>query len=180
MNRDQYQPGIPENIRSERAGDRWTIVFTRELRDSPDDVWEALTDPADLREWAPFDPDRNLDTLGDATLTMAGGSGDERTPAYVRIAERPRLLEYTWDTDVLRWELEPMSTGTCLTLRHTMDREWAARVSAGWHICIDVMELFLDGQPIGRIVAGEAKQHGWGRLNDAYAAQLGIENNPAS
>lgn len=179
MNRDQYQPGAPGNVRADRGGERWTIVFTRELRHPPESVWEALTDPKELREWAPFDPDRNLDTLGDATLTMAGG-GDEQTSAYVRIAERPRLLEYTWDTDVLRWELEPTATGTRLTLRHTTDREWAARVSAGWHICIDVMELFLDGNPIGRIAGDEAKAHGWGRLNDAYAAQLGIENNPAS
>ena len=135
-------------------------------------MWEALTDPEEMREWAPFDADRNLETLGDATLTMAGGAGDEQTSAQVRIADRPRLLEYTWDADVLRWELEPTATGTRLTLRHTTDREWASKVSAGWHICIDVMELFLDGHPIGRIVAEEAKEHGWGRLNDAYAAQL--------
>ena len=180
MNRDQYQPGDPADVRADRNGERWTLVFTRELRHDPEAVWVALTDPRDLREWAPFDADRNLGVPGDAVLTMAGGVGDEQTSAHVRIADRPRLLEYTWDADLLRWELEPTAKGTRLTLRHTTNREWTARVAAGWHICIDVMERYLDGDPIGRIVADEAKQHGWGRLNDAYAAQLGIENNPES
>lgn len=179
MQRNQYQPGSPASVRAERSGDRWTLVFTRELRHSPEKVWEALTDPAELREWSPFDSDRSLAQTGDATLTMAGGS-DEKTAAKVRVADRPRLLEYTWEEDVLRWELEPIPAGTRLTLRHTTAREWTARVAAGWHICVDVMDQFLDGHLIGRIVAEEAKQFGWGRLNDAYAAQLGIENNPGS
>ena len=34
----------------------------------------------------------------------------------------------------------------------------------------------MAGQPVRRIVADEAKQHGWEQLNAAYSAQLGITN----
>jgi uncharacterized protein YndB with AHSA1/START domain len=175
MKRDQYQPGEPAKISAHPDGERWTLVFTRELRHAPEKVWDALTDPAELSEWAPFDADRNLGKQGDATLTMAGDETQEKMPATIRRAERPRLLEYTWGPDLLRWELEPIGTGTRLTLRHTTGgSDWVPKIAAGWHICIDVMDLFLAGTPVGRIAAEEAKKHGWDRLDAAYRAQLGL------
>ena len=48
--------------------------------------------------------------------------------------------------------------------------------AAGWHICFDVLDRLLDGQPIGRIVGGDAmKFDGWQRLNAEYAQQFGVE-----
>ena len=47
--------------------------------------------------------------------------------------------------------------------------------AAGWHICFDVLEQLLAGQPIGRIVGAEAmKFGGWQRLNPEYAKQFGV------
>ena len=38
--------------------------------------------------------------------------------------------------------------------------------AAGWHICFDVLDRFLAGMPIGRIVGADAlKFGGWQRLN---------------
>ena len=34
-------------------------------------VWQVLTDPAHLSEWAPFDADRNLSSVGPAKLSTA-------------------------------------------------------------------------------------------------------------
>jgi hypothetical protein len=49
--------------------------------------------------------------------------------------------------------------------------------AAGWHVCIDVLDHLLSGDPIGRIVGLEAMQfEGWQRLNAEYAAQFGMEN----
>ena len=77
--------------------------------------------------------------------------------------------------DLLRWELAPTPTGTRLTLSHTVaDRSWLSKVAAGWHICLDVAERWLDGAPIGRIVANDAKQAGWDPLNAAYGARFGV------
>jgi len=173
--RSDYQAGAAGEAEVRPDGPRWTIVFVRELRHPPSRVWRALTDPAELREWAPFDSDRDLGRTGDATLTMAGGDGSEKSPASVRHAKPSALLEYTWGGDVLRWELEPIATGTRLTLRHTLDdRSWAAKVAAGWHICLDVADRLLAGDPIGRIVADDARRHGWERLDAAYSERFGI------
>ena len=79
------------------------------------------------------------------------------------------------DSD-LRWELEPLGGGTRLTLWHNIDRGFISMGAAGWHICFDVLDRFLAGQPIGRIVGPEAmKFGGWQRLNAEYAKQFGVE-----
>jgi hypothetical protein len=94
----------------------------------------------------------------------------------VKRAEAPRLLEYTWGDNDLRWELEPLGDGTRLTLWHNIDRHFIAWGAAGWHVCFDVLDRFLAGQPIGRIVGADAmKFDGWQRLTAEYAAQLGVE-----
>ena len=178
MKRKNYRPGKPASVEARADGNRWTLVFVRELRHPPAKVWQALTDPRELAKWAPFDPDRDLGTPGPAALTMAGGSAPEPPlPSTVVRAEAPKLLEYTWGEDLLRWELAPTASGTRLTLSHTMgDRTWLPKTAAGWQICLDVAEQALSGESIGRIVAGEAKDYGWEQLNADYAEQLGIEN----
>ena len=53
--RDQYSPGPARGAEVRKDGEKWTLVLVRELRHAPAKVWEAITDPAHLREWAPFD-----------------------------------------------------------------------------------------------------------------------------
>jgi hypothetical protein len=115
VKREHYQPSPLARV-SVQTGERATIVFVRELPHSPELVWNALTDPAELQQWAPFDADRNLSAPGEALLTMAGEGGGEKLPCVVRRSERPRLLEYTWGNDVLCWQLEAIASGTRLTL----------------------------------------------------------------
>jgi uncharacterized protein YndB with AHSA1/START domain len=154
-------------------GDRWTLVFVRVLRHPPERVWAALTDPVQVGAWAPFVTDRDLGRVGDATLTMIAGEVTEDLPASVTRAEPPILLEYTWGTDLLRWELAAIDAGTRLTLEHTVgDPEWMPKVAAGWHLCLDVAELLLDGEPIEPIRSDEARNYGWEQLHDAYAETL--------
>jgi hypothetical protein len=47
--------------------------------------------------------------------------------------------------------------------------------AAGWHICFDVLERLLAGEPIGRIVGPEAMKFRWQRLHAECAKQFGIE-----
>jgi len=48
--------------------------------------------------------------------------------------------------------------------------------AAGWHICLDVLDHLLGGNPIGRIAGGDAmKFAGWQRLHAEYAKKFGIE-----
>jgi hypothetical protein len=48
--------------------------------------------------------------------------------------------------------------------------------AAGWHICFDVLDHLLGGNPIGRKVGMEMmKDEGWQRLHSEYATQFGAE-----
>ena len=63
--REQYTPGPARGAqirkdRGQNGEDKWTLILVRELRHSPEKVWQALTDPAHLREWAPFEADGSL------------------------------------------------------------------------------------------------------------------------
>jgi hypothetical protein len=82
------------------------------------------------------------------------------------------VLEYS----DIRWELEALGGGTRLTLWHNIDRRYVAMGAAGWHICLDVLDHVLSGDPIARIAGPEAmKFGGWQRLNAEYARQFGVE-----
>jgi uncharacterized protein YndB with AHSA1/START domain len=149
-------------------------VFVRDLHHPTELVWAALTEPQQLQQWAPYITDRNLGSTGPATLTMIDGDVRVELPlAEVRVAEPPTLLEYTWGADLLRWELAPLPNGTRLTLRHTVaDRDMLSKVAAGWHLCLDVADLLLDGRLIGPIRGAKALDYGWDKLRDAYAQRL--------
>jgi uncharacterized protein YndB with AHSA1/START domain len=175
MNRTTFDAGPLADIDCQASEDRWTLVFVRDLRHPPEKVWAALVEPAQLREWAPFTTDRDLGSVGDATLTMVDGDMSEDVPASVHHAEAPTLLEYTWGADLLRWELAATGSGTRLTLRHTVqDQGLLPKIAAGWHLCLTVAEHLLDGQPIGPIRGADARNYGWDELHDAYARKLAI------
>jgi uncharacterized protein YndB with AHSA1/START domain len=169
-NREQYTPGPASAAQVRKDGDKWTLILVRELRHSPEKVWQALTDPAHLRAWAPFDAEGSLGTVGTVTLTWVGTARPLET--RVTRADAPKLLEY----GDIRWELEAVAPGTRLTLWHSIDHRFIAWGAAGWHIAFDVLDRLLSGTPIGRMVSGEAmKFSGWQRLNAEYAKQFGIE-----
>jgi len=169
--REQYAPGPASGAQVRKDGEKWALILVRQLRHSPEKVWQALTDPAHLREWAPFDVDGSLGKLGTTVkLTWAG----THTPLETTVtrADAPKVLEY----NDIRWELEPLGGGTRLTLWHNIDRRFISMGAAGWHIAFDVLDHLLNGTPIGRIVGPEAmKFGGWQRLNAEYAKQFGIE-----
>jgi uncharacterized protein YndB with AHSA1/START domain len=186
LDREQYTPG-PANIariqkdRGQNGEEKWTLILVRELRHSPEKVWQALTDSAHLREWAPFVADGSLGTVGTTVkLTTVAAPKPTVSEATVTRADAPNLLEYNWGDHGMRWELEAFAGGTRLTLWTNIGRRFIAMGAAGWHICFDVLDHLLAGTPIGRIVGPEAMKFGWQRLHAEYAKQFGIEtpNSP--
>ena len=172
--RDEYMPGPAAGAEVRKDGEKWTLVLVRELRHSPQKVWHALTDPASLREWAPFDADRSLAAVGSVKLSTVGTPAPQVSETEVTRADAPKLLEYRWGDNQMRWELEPLGDGTRLTLWHNIDRGFIAMGAAGWHICLDVLDRLMSDEPIGRIVGGDAMRFGWPRLNEEYAKRFGI------
>jgi uncharacterized protein YndB with AHSA1/START domain len=174
---EQYAPGAASGARIQKDGEKWTLVLVRDLAHSPAKVWKALTNPEDLRAWAPFDSDRNLGTVGTAQLTTVGTPALQVTETRVRRADAPKALEFNWGGQDIRWELEPLGGGTRLTLWHNIDRRYIAMGAAGWHICFDVLDRHLAGRPIGRMVGPEAMKFGWQRLHAEYKKQFGAETS---
>jgi uncharacterized protein YndB with AHSA1/START domain len=171
--RDSYKPGPATGASVRKEGDKWTLVLVRELRHPPAKVWQALTDPAELREWAPFDANRSLGSTGTVPLTTIGAPTPMVSESRVTRAEEPKLLEYLWGDNEMRWQLEPLGAGTRLTLWHNIDRRYISMGAAGWHICIDVLDRLLAGDPLGRIVGADAMKFEWPRLNAEYSKQFG-------
>jgi hypothetical protein len=156
-----------------KSGEKWTLILVRELRHSPEKVWQALTDPEHLREWAPFDADGSMGTTGArVNLTWMGTGPPRPQETTVTRAEAPHLLEY----NDIRWEIEAVGGGARLTLWHSINRRFISMGAAGWHISFDVLDRLLGGAPIGRMGGAEAAGfEGWQRLNAEYAKQFGVE-----
>ena len=181
LEREQYTPG-PANIariqkdRGPNGEEKWTLVLVRQLRHSPEKVWEAITDPAHLREWAPFVADGSLGAVGSTVkLTTVAAPKPTVSEARVTRADAPNLLEYNWGNFDMRWQLEAFAGGTRLTLWTNIGHRFIAMGAAGWQICFDVLDHLLSGTPIGRIVGPDALKFGWQRLHAEYAKQFGIE-----
>ena len=174
--REQYAPGPASGAQVRKDGEKWTLILVRELRHSPEKVWQALTDPAHLREWAPFEADGSLGTVGTTVrLTTVKAPTPHVAQTTVTRADAPKLLEYNWGGNNMKWELEASGGGTRLTLWASIDRRFISMGAAGWHICFDVLGRLLGGTPIGRIAGPEAMKFGWQRLNAEYAQQFGVE-----
>lgn len=170
--REQYSPGPAGGAKVQKDGDKWTLILVRELRHAPTMVWGALTDPAQLREWAPFEADRSLATAGAQVNLRWAGTANVSSTTVTR-AEAPNVLEF----HDIRWELEPVGSGTRLTLWHKIDHNYIAWGAAGWHICFDVLDRLLAGEPIGRLAGADAVRFGgWQRLKGEYEKQFGIQN----
>ena len=164
------------NAYAESTSEGWVLVVVRDLPHPPATVWAALTEPDQLEAWAPFTAGRDLGTPGEATLSMIDGVDGERVdlPVTVLRADAPTLLEYSWGSDRLRWELAATDSGTRLTLRHRVgSRDDLARAAAGWYLCVDVLEHLLVGDPVPPVRGQDALEHGWTELHDRYAVRLG-------
>lgn len=175
IDREQYAPGPARAAQikkegSEQDAGKWTLILVRELRHAREKVWQALTEPAQVREWAPFVVDGSLGTVGAKVNVTWVGTGAVSETRVTR-ADAPEVLEF----GDIRWELEGSGSNTRLTLWHKIDRRYIAWGAAGWHISFDVLERYLAGQPIGRIAGAEAMKFGWQRLVAEYTKQFEVE-----
>ena len=170
--REEYSPGPARGAQVRKEGEMWTLILVREVHHAPEKVWQALTDPVHLREWAPFEVDGSLATAG-ATVNLKWAGNPKSFETKVTKAERPRMLEY----GNIRWELDRLEEGTRLTLWHSIGRRYVTWGAAGWHICFDVLDHLLNGDPIGRIAGADATRSGaWQRLVAEYAEKFEVES----
>jgi uncharacterized protein YndB with AHSA1/START domain len=156
---------------------RTTVVLTRDFAAGRDSVWRLLTVPDSLEMWSPFTADRDLSQVGRCVLRMLGGDGtaDADLASVVLVADCPRLLEHSWASDMLAWQITTAGSASRLTLHQTLaDASMASAMAAGWHLCFEVAASVLAGSPIAPVRGMDAMEHGWSELNDRYATALGV------
>ena len=127
----------------------FALRFERRLGHPREKVWRALTERDELRTWFVqiLDYDRSrLEFTEGAELAFVATSGPIGAGTVVR-ADRPRLLEYTWDGETLRFELTADGEHACtLVFTNIVDGpETGSAVAPGWEAGLDLLAAHLDG-----------------------------------
>lgn len=133
----------------------WYLRFERRLAHAPEKVWRALTDENELSRWFPANIEGER-AVGAALRFVFREDEGPTLSGTITEFDPPRLLAYTWDNETLRWELHPTPEGCLLVFTagfregaeapEVDDRSKAARDGAGWHACLEIMEVWLSGQ----------------------------------
>ncbi|TCO51039.1 uncharacterized protein YndB with AHSA1/START domain [Kribbella antiqua] len=131
---------------------RTVLRMQRALTHPIEKVWRAITQPSELAGWFPAAVELDLRLDGPITFTFEEDPGapvDEQSRGVIRAYEPPRLIEYTWGDEVLRWELVPSGDGCVLHLTATYDdRPGSASFTSGWILCFDALEKVLGGSAV--------------------------------
>ncbi len=170
-----------------RDGDRVGLRYRRTLGHAPEKVWRALTESEHLRHWLPCDIVGERRAGADITLRFwpdhveAYDIEDPDLAGRITVWDPPRVFEWTWGGDVLRFELEPTrdagsggEPGTELTFTTwpaDPDPESMASAGGGFHVCLDHLTRLLDGEP-GPPLTDPGEQPATERWTAAYLELL--------
>jgi uncharacterized protein YndB with AHSA1/START domain len=135
-----------------REGGRTGLRYERRLRHAPEKVWRALTESEHIVRWLPCDMigERKQGSTIELRMTPAVvekfSIEDPDQPGEILVWDPPRVFEWTWERDVLRFELQPTDDGTLLTLTNWIGDPDLDPVdpAAGFHICLDNLQGLLD------------------------------------
>ena len=126
---------------------RPALRFERRLGHPTEKVWRAVTSPDGLAAWFPARVEGDFTAGGALRFVFANGEGPPGSGEVLEVDE-PRRFAFTWDGDRMTIDLEPAGDGCLLTFTHVFeDRTAAARDAAGWHVCLDLLERSLGGEP---------------------------------
>jgi uncharacterized protein YndB with AHSA1/START domain len=135
-----------------REGEQVALRYVRELRHPPEKVWAALTESEHLRAWMP------IELVGERAAGAAlqarfwpdfvakYGIDAPELPAEILVWDPPKTFEWRWDKDLLRFELEPITSGTRLVFSTTIGIEQIPghKTAAGYHLCLRCLQEHLD------------------------------------
>ena len=129
--------------------DRPALNFERRIAHPVDAVWRAITEPEQLEHWFPSSVELDLRVGGEMTFTFREMQLAEQPMTLsgeVTDLDPPHLFAFYWGQDHLKFELAPADQGTLLRFTAMLDaKDKAARDAAGWHMCLDRLELQLGG-----------------------------------
>jgi uncharacterized protein YndB with AHSA1/START domain len=129
------------------AGTRWKLEFRRQFPHPPEQVWRAITEAEHLRAWFPARIEGERKEGARLTFVFEDAGDGPTLEGDVLTYDPPRVFEFTWSDEILRFELTAVDGGTQLDFRNTFDDLGkAARDGAGWHVCLERLEYELAGE----------------------------------
>ena len=158
-----------------------TLKIQRLLPGPIERVWAFLTESEKRRKWlaagkmemkvgAPFEFVWRNDELTDPPGERPAGFGDEhRMQSRITELDPPKKISFTWEgSGDVSIELEAKGNEVLLTLVHRRlpNRSTMLRVSAGWHMHLDVLVARARGEEPAPF------WDGWARLRKEYDGRL--------
>lgn len=143
----------------------YTATFERHLLHSVEQVWPMLTENEKLKEWFSELSVDDLREGGVIKFDMQDGTFEEMEILELEVNA---ILEFTWDKDIVRFELYPESEGCRLVLIEKISNitDHTPRDLAGWHVCLDVIQALLDENTI------ESRKAEWEKWYPKYVQAL--------
>lgn len=154
-----------------------TLTIQRMLPGPIERVWAYLTDgdlrrqwlaagDMEMREGSGFELVWRNDELNDPPGARPEGFPEEhRMQSRIVELDPPRRITFTWNgSGDVTFALEPKGTKVLLTVIHRRlpDRPTLLKVSAGWHMHLDVLLARASGKTPGSF------WEGWARLKTDY------------
>ena len=138
-----------------RQGTSYTLAFERQLSHPPEKVWRVLTERDLLKQWFPCDIEGEWKPGANLKFHFMHGEGDglseEELRGEVLVVDPPRRLEFRWGNHYYLSELTPDGDGCTLSFSDRFaDGSEGARNAAGWELCLDNLDLLLDGAELAK------------------------------
>lgn len=140
-------------------GDRATIIFERLLHHTPEHVWEAITNPDELREWL-MCSSAKIDGRTGGSIDMRSGPAQFHATGKILQWDPPRVYEHEWkvgpvepmpngEDAIFRYELTPRGEDTLLTVTYRrLTTQTARGFAPGTHVLLDRLEAQLNDAPL--------------------------------
>ena len=124
------------------------VRFERTFPDPVQAVWEAISDPAQLAAWFPTTVEfERLEAGAPIAFHFPDDAYPPMTGRLLEVAPGQRL-SFTWGPDTLTFELSQADDGAGCRLAFSVELESsdkAARDSAGWEQCLDMLAAVAGG-----------------------------------
>ncbi|MCW6659416.1 SRPBCC domain-containing protein [Aerococcaceae bacterium NML191292] len=125
-----------------------TVQFSGEFDAEIETVWQMLTDNAQIQRWFPELEIKTLEPGGTLHFNYQDGGNEEM---MILDVEAPRYLSFTWDINIITFEL--VATEISKTL--LVFTEWLSEVNdhspkdlTGWMICLQNIAALIEGKEL--------------------------------
>lgn len=150
----------------------YTLSIDHRFDHPPAKVWRVITERELLKQWFPCDVVGDWKVGAKLDFIFApeqfADVTDEDLHGEVVAVDEPELLEYRWGTHTMKFELKPDGDGCHFRLSESFDEKaWSARNAAGWEMCIENLDLVLEGAAIAKFAAEV-----WRDKFDCYAEKF--------